>query len=51
MSDNAETAVLAGGCAWIMQQLLHHPEGVISTRTGRLAGDARGAALPLAFMT
>lgn len=22
MSDNAETAVLAGGCFWIMQQLL-----------------------------
>jgi len=21
MSDDAETAVLAGGCAWIMQQL------------------------------
>jgi peptide-methionine (S)-S-oxide reductase len=38
MSDNAETAVLAGGCAWIMQQLLRHPDGVISTRTGFMGG-------------
>jgi peptide-methionine (S)-S-oxide reductase len=34
MSDNAETAVLAGGCSWIMQQLLREREGVISTRVG-----------------
>jgi peptide-methionine (S)-S-oxide reductase len=39
MSDNAETAVLAGGCAWIMQQLLRHPAGVISTRQGWTGGD------------
>ena len=39
MSDNAETAVLAGGCAWTMQQLLRHPEGVISTRTGFMGGE------------
>ena len=38
MSDIAETAVLAGGCAWIMQQLLRHPEGVVSTRTGFMGG-------------
>jgi peptide-methionine (S)-S-oxide reductase len=38
MGDNAETAVLAGGCAWVMQQLLRHPEGVISTRTGFMGG-------------
>jgi peptide-methionine (S)-S-oxide reductase len=38
MGDNAETAILAGGCAWIMQQLLRHPEGVISTRTGFMGG-------------
>jgi peptide-methionine (S)-S-oxide reductase len=38
MGDDAETAVLAGGCAWIMQQLLRHPEGVISTRTGFMGG-------------
>jgi peptide-methionine (S)-S-oxide reductase len=39
MVDNAETAVLAGGCAWIMQHLLRHPEGVISTRTGFMGGE------------
>jgi methionine-S-sulfoxide reductase len=39
MGDNAETAVLAGGCAWTMQQLLRHPEGVISTRTGFMGGE------------
>jgi peptide-methionine (S)-S-oxide reductase len=39
MGDDAETAVLAGGCAWIMQQLLRHPEGVISTRTGWMGGE------------
>ncbi|GAA1249151.1 peptide-methionine (S)-S-oxide reductase MsrA [Oryzihumus leptocrescens] len=38
MGDDTETAVLAGGCAWIMQQLLRHPEGVISTRTGFMGG-------------
>jgi peptide-methionine (S)-S-oxide reductase len=36
--SNAETAVLAGGCAWIMQQLLRHPNGVISTRVGWTGG-------------
>ena len=39
MGDNTETAVLAGGCAWIMQQLLRLPEGVISTRTGFMGGE------------
>jgi peptide-methionine (S)-S-oxide reductase len=39
MSDNTETAVLAGGCAWIMQQLLRHPDGVISTRVGWTGGE------------
>lgn len=38
MGDNAETAVLAGGCAWIMQALLSQPEGVISTRHGWMGG-------------
>jgi peptide-methionine (S)-S-oxide reductase len=39
MGDNTETAVLAGGCAWIMQQLLRHPAGVISTRIGFMGGE------------
>jgi len=38
MTDRGETAVLAGGCAWIMQQLLRHPHGVISTRVGWTGG-------------
>jgi peptide-methionine (S)-S-oxide reductase len=39
MSDKTETAVLAGGCAWIMQQLLRHPSGVRSTRVGWSGGE------------
>lgn len=39
MSNNSETAVLAGGCFWIMQQLLRQPDGVISTRTGFMGGE------------
>ena len=39
MGDHTETAILAGGCAWIMQQLLRHPDGVLSTRTGFMGGE------------
>jgi peptide-methionine (S)-S-oxide reductase len=39
MGGNTETAILAGGCAWIMQQLLRQPEGVVSTRTGFMGGE------------
>lgn len=39
MSDSVETAVLAGGCAWIMQQLLRNLDGVTSTRTGFMGGE------------
>jgi peptide-methionine (S)-S-oxide reductase len=39
MGNNTETAVLAGGCYWIMQQLLHDREGVISTRVGWTGGE------------
>jgi peptide-methionine (S)-S-oxide reductase len=38
LNDKTETAILAGGCAWIMQQLLRYPEGVISTRIGFMGG-------------
>jgi len=38
MGEHAETAVLAGGCGFIMQQLLRQPDGVISTRTGWTGG-------------
>jgi peptide-methionine (S)-S-oxide reductase len=36
---DTETAILAGGCSWIMQQLLRHPDGVISTRVGWTGGE------------
>lgn len=39
MQENTERAFLAGGCAWIMQQLLRHREGVISTRVGWMGGE------------
>jgi len=39
MSGNAETAVLAGGCFWVMQQLLRSRAGVISTRVGWTGGE------------
>ena len=39
MADSTETAFLAGGCAWIMQPLLSHPAGVVSTRTGWMGGE------------
>ena len=39
MSDSAETAILAGGCYWIMQQLLRDRDGVISTRVGWTGGE------------
>ncbi|HUL06643.1 MAG TPA: peptide-methionine (S)-S-oxide reductase MsrA [Candidatus Acidoferrum sp.] len=38
MSENAERAILAGGCFWIMQQLLRDRDGVISTRVGWTGG-------------
>jgi peptide-methionine (S)-S-oxide reductase len=38
MGDEAESATLAGGCFWIMQQLLRHREGVVSTRVGWTGG-------------
>lgn len=38
MSDKAETAILAGGCFWIMQELLRDRAGVISTRVGWTGG-------------
>jgi peptide-methionine (S)-S-oxide reductase len=39
MSDNAETAILAGGCFWGVQELLRHRDGVISTRVGYTGGE------------
>jgi peptide-methionine (S)-S-oxide reductase len=39
MSDNAETAIVAGGCFWITQELLRHRDGVLSTRAGFTGGE------------
>jgi peptide-methionine (S)-S-oxide reductase len=39
MAEKTETAILAGGCAWIMQPLLSMPAGVVSTRTGWMGGE------------
>jgi peptide-methionine (S)-S-oxide reductase len=39
ITDEAETAVLAGGCFWIMQQLLRDRAGVVSTRVGWTGGE------------
>jgi peptide-methionine (S)-S-oxide reductase len=40
MSHNTETAILAGGCFWGMQELLRRPDGVISTRAGWTGGES-----------
>ena len=39
MSESTETAILAGGCFWIAQELLRHRAGVISTRVGYTGGE------------
>jgi peptide-methionine (S)-S-oxide reductase len=39
MSQNRETAILAGGCFWPAQELLRHRQGVIATRVGFTGGD------------
>jgi peptide-methionine (S)-S-oxide reductase len=39
VTDNTETAILAGGCFWGVQELLRKREGVISTRVGYTGGE------------
>jgi len=34
MSNDTETAILAGGCFWGMEELIRRRDGVISTRVG-----------------
>src|SRR4051795_3401355 len=39
MTDNTETAILAGGCFWGVQELLRQRDGVIPTRVGYTGGE------------
>ena len=43
MTDNTETALLAGGCFWGMQELIRMQPGVLSTRVGYSGGDVDNA--------
>ena len=43
MTDNTETAILAGGCFWGAQELLRKRDGVISTRVGYTGGENANA--------
>ncbi|MDM0044359.1 peptide-methionine (S)-S-oxide reductase MsrA [Variovorax dokdonensis] len=43
MSTSTETAILAGGCFWGMQELLRQHPGVISSRVGYSGGDVANA--------
>ena len=43
MRDATETAILAGGCFWGMQELIRREPGVLSTRVGYTGGDTPNA--------
>ena len=43
MTNQTETAILAGGCFWGVQQLVRRQPGVISTRVGYTGGDVPNA--------
>ena len=43
MTSSTETAILAGGCFWGMQDLIRKQPGVLSTRVGYSGGDVENA--------
>jgi peptide-methionine (S)-S-oxide reductase len=43
VTNNTETAILAGGCFWGAQELLRKRDGVISTRVGYTGGENANA--------
>ncbi len=43
MTTTTETAILAGGCFWGMQDLIRRMPGVLSTRVGYTGGDVPNA--------
>ena len=43
MTNHTETAILAGGCFWGMQDLVRKLPGVISTRVGYSGGEVPNA--------
>jgi len=43
MAESTETAILAGGCFWGMQDLIRKRPGVVSTRVGYSGGDVPNA--------
>ena len=43
MTHATETAILAGGCFWGMQDLIRKKPGVVSTRVGYTGGDVANA--------
>jgi peptide-methionine (S)-S-oxide reductase len=43
MSQTTETAILAGGCFWGMQDLIRRRPGVLATRVGYTGGDVPNA--------
>ncbi len=43
MTENTESAILAGGCFWGMQDLIRKRPGIISTRVGYSGGDVPNA--------